>query len=239
MKSSIKILFITPLFGVLMGGPIAYANKVPLGVAGNFVILSQSGITDVPPSLITGNVGTSPITGAADHLTCAEVVGHILSVDAAGPVPCSIPDAPVLTPAVKDMQKLYTIIAGLVPNITGLDAGSIGGRTLSGGGAFRWNTNVTILQNLTLSGSSTDFWIFQITGNLDIASAKSVILQGGALPEHIFWQVAGNVTIEPAAHMEGIILCKTGIAMQTGASINGRLYAQTAVTLQQNVVTQP
>jgi hypothetical protein len=29
------------------------------------------------------------------------------------------------------------------------------------------------------------------------------------------------------------------IAMQTGASINGRLYAQTAVTLQMNVVTQP
>ncbi|MDA1296964.1 MAG: ice-binding family protein [Chloroflexi bacterium] len=38
---------------------------VDLGSAGNFVILSKSGITNVPTSAITGNIGTSPITGAA------------------------------------------------------------------------------------------------------------------------------------------------------------------------------
>jgi len=32
---------------------------------------------------------------------------------------------------------------------------------------------------------------------------------------------------------------QTGINMQTGASINGRMLAQTAVTLQMNTVTQP
>jgi len=47
------------------------------------------------------------------------------------------------------------------------------------------------------------------------------------------------VAIGTTAHFEGIILAKTLIAVNTGASANGRLLAQTAVTLQQNAVTQP
>jgi len=60
---------------------------VNLGVAGNFEILSESGITDVYKSTITGDVGSSPITGAAILVTCSEVTGTIFSVDAAGPLP--------------------------------------------------------------------------------------------------------------------------------------------------------
>jgi hypothetical protein len=39
--------------------------------------------------------------------------------------------------------------------------------------------------------------------------------------------------------MEGNVLSKTLISMKTGATINGRLLAQTAVTLQMNGVTTP
>jgi len=56
--------------------------RVELGVAGNFVILSKTGITDVYKSAVTGDVGTSPITGAALLLSCAEVTGAIYTVDA-------------------------------------------------------------------------------------------------------------------------------------------------------------
>ena len=40
-------------------------GPVNLGAAGTFAILSKSGITDVYPSVVTGDVGTTPITGAA------------------------------------------------------------------------------------------------------------------------------------------------------------------------------
>src|ERR1035437_7551239 len=63
---------------------------VDLGVAGNFVILSKTGVTDVYQSSVTGNVGSSPITGAAILLKCSEVAGTIYTVDAAGPLPSSI-----------------------------------------------------------------------------------------------------------------------------------------------------
>jgi len=85
---------------------------VNLGLAGDFAILTKSGITNVYASAITGNVGTSPITGAALLLTCDEVSGTIFTVDAAGPLPCRVTDAPGLTTAVLNMQAAYTDAAG-------------------------------------------------------------------------------------------------------------------------------
>ncbi len=48
---------------------------------------------------------------------------------------------------------------------------------------------------------------------------------------------ADVVTIGTNAHFDGVALAQTKIAMQTGATSNGRLLAQTAVTLAQNTVT--
>jgi phosphate starvation-inducible protein PhoH len=59
------------------------------------------------------------------------------------------------------------------------------------------------------------------------------------MAKNIFWQVAGHVTLETTSHFEGIILSQTAITFQTGASMNGRALAQTAVVLDQNAVTTP
>jgi len=205
-----------------------------------FAILTKTGITDVFASSITGDIGASPITGAAIHVTCAEMVtGTIYTVNAAGPLPCRVTDPTLLTTAVANMQTAYTNAAGRTnPNFTNLGAGHIGGLTLAPG-LYKWTTGVSISSNVTISGSATDVWIFQIAGKLTQASATKMILAGGALPQHIFWQTAGSVVIGTTAQAEGVILGKTLIALKTGASANGRLLAQTAVTLEQNAVTAP
>ncbi|KAJ1618293.1 hypothetical protein T492DRAFT_558894, partial [Pavlovales sp. CCMP2436] len=51
--------------------------RVPLGAAGNFVVLTKSGITNVPPSVVGGDIGSSPI----DH---ASITGFALNTDASG-----------------------------------------------------------------------------------------------------------------------------------------------------------
>ncbi len=216
-------------------GPV----PVNLGTAGNFVILTKTGITDVPTSAVTGDVGTSPITGAADLLTCTEVTGTVYSVNAAGPAPCRLVDPVRLTTAVLDMQNAYTDAAGRPsPDFTELGAGNIGGMTLTPG-LYKWGTGVNMPTDVTLSGGPNDVWIFQISGNLKVSNGVAVHLRGGAQAKNIFWQLAGLATFGTTSHVEGIILSKTMIAMQTGASINGRLFAQTAVTLQMNTVKQP
>lgn len=215
------------------------SGGVNLGVAGNFVILSKSGITDVYKSAITGDVGTSPITGAAILLKCSEVTGTIYSVNAAGPLPCSVINPTRLTTAVGDMQTAYTDAAGRSnPNFINLGAGSIGGKTLTPG-LYKWTTSVIIPTNITISGGPDDIWIFQVAGTLIMSSAVRVTLAGGAQAKNIYWQVAGAVSLGTTSHFEGNILGKTGINMTTGATINGRMLAQTAVTLQMNTVTRP
>jgi hypothetical protein len=92
---------------------------------------------------------------------------------------------------------------------------------------------------VTLTGTATDVWIFQIAGNLTQANATRVTLAGGALAKNIFWQVAGAVSVGTTAHFEGIVLCQTLIAVNTSASWNGRLLSQSAVTLDQNAIVQP
>jgi len=237
--------------GVAMANPIAWTfttsavtstgqTPVSLGLAGGFAILTKSGITDVFPSAINGSVGASPITGAAIHLTCAEMMtGGVYSVNAAGPLPCRVTAPNLLTVAVGDMETAYTDAAGRsLPDFVDLGAGLIGGLTLVPG-LYKWNTKVSIATDVTLSGGPNDVWIFQIAGTLIQASATRVILEGGAQPRNIFWQTSGAVAIGTTAHFEGIILSKTMIAMKTSASINGRLFAQTAVSLEKNAVTRP
>ena len=219
---------------------------VNLGTAGNLVILAKTGISTVPPSAITGDIGVSPaaasaITGfslLADPTnvfsTSTQVIGKVFAADFAVPTPIN------LTTAVSDMETAYTNAAGRAPGFTELYAGDLSGKTLVPG-CYKWSTGVLINNDVTLNGGPNDVWIFQIAGDLTQASATKVILAGGALPKNIFWQVAGGtgVALGTTAHFEGVILAQKAITLNTGATINGRLLAQTAVTLISNTVTQP
>jgi hypothetical protein len=239
LMSSMALLLIAFGSGATAQSSGMGPRPVNLGKAGGFAILSKTGITDVNASAVTGDVGVSPITGAALLLSCGEVSGKVYTVDAGGPLPCKVTDATSLTLAVGDMEFAYIDAAGRVlPDFIELGGGEIGGRTLTPG-LYKWATNVKITTDVTLSGGPDAVWIFQISGKLNEANAARVTLAGGALAKNIFWQVAGAATIGTTAHFEGVLLGKTMIAVNTGASVNGRLLAQTAVTLQMNKVTQP
>ncbi|MDP2207680.1 MAG: ice-binding family protein, partial [Bacteroidota bacterium] len=120
-----------------------------------------------------------------------------------------------------------------------LYGGDVTGQTLTPG-LYKWGTGVLVSAGgVTISGSASDVWIFQIAQGLTLANGAIVTLSGGAQASNIFWQVAGQVTLGTTAAMKGIILCQTLIEMQTGATLNGRALAQTAVTLDANTVTRP
>ena len=106
-------------------------------------------------------------------------------------------------------------------------------------GLYKWTNTVTMPSNVTISGGANDVWIFQIAGNLSMSSAVNITLIGGAQAKNIFWQVAGEATFGTTSHFEGIVLSMTGITLQTGASMNGRALAQTAVILDANTIVIP
>jgi hypothetical protein len=108
-------------------------------------------------------------------------------------------------------------------------------------GLYKWGTSLLIPKGVTLDakGNPNAVWVFQVAQSLIVGNGAIVTLSGGAKAKNIFWQVAGQTTLGTTADFKGIILCKTAIALQTGASLDGRALAQTAVTLQKNDITQP
>jgi hypothetical protein len=224
------------------GGSSAALAVVNLGAAGDYVILAKTTITNIATSAITGDLGLSPaatsfytgfaLTNATGYATSAQVTGKMYAANMASPTPIN------LTTAVNNMLTAYTDAAGRpTPDFLALGNGNIGGKTLAPG-LYKWTNAVTVPSNITISGGADDVWIFQIAGNLTVSNAVNVTLAGGAQAKNIFWQVAGTVSLGTTSHFEGIILSKTGITFKTGASINGRALAQTAVILDKNAITE-
>ena len=217
---------------------------VNLGKASSFAILTKSGVTNVPTSSITGDMGVSPIAATAitgfslvadktnTFSTSTQVTGKVYAANYASPTPAN------LTTAINNMQTAYNDAAGRkLPDFTELYAGDLSNKTLTPG-LYKWSTGVLVNNKVTLKGGPNDIFIFQIAGNLTLGSGTNVVLSGGVQAKNIFWQVAGGAGVEigTTAHMEGTILAKTAIHLRTGASLNGRALAQTAVTLDKNKI---
>jgi len=226
------------------------AAAVNLGSAANYAILAKTAVNTTPISTVTGNVGVSPasrgystgwslISEPTDtYFTSAQVVapGKMYAADNVGGTTTAD-----LTKGVGDMEIAYNAAvakpAGVGPFLN-LGAGTLTSQALAPG-VYTWASAVTIPTDLTLNGSANDVWVFQVTGTLDMAVAKKVILTGGALPKNVFWQVSGAVTIGADTQFKGIVLAKTSITFGKNATLDGRLLAQSAVTLDATRVTVP
>jgi len=224
--------------------PSVRTSPVEIGMAGNYAVLSKTGISSVPNSVITGNIGVSPIdstgiTGFSltmdatnEFSGSAQINGKAYASDYASPTPSK------LTTAISDMETAYTDAAGRATNYTELYTGDISSKTLTSG-VYKWGTGILINKDVTLHGGPNDVFIFQVAKGITQASGTKIILSGGVQAKNIFWQVAQTVKVGSDSHFEGIILGKTNVAFGANASINGRLLAQTAVTLIKSTVVAP
>ena len=247
----ISIMIVVPMIiviGFYATGPARADGPAPvsLGTAGDFVVLAKTGISNTGTSQIVGDIGVSPeaasaITGfgltmdsSGTFSTSSLVTGKVYAADYASPTP------DMMTTSVSDMETAYTDAAGrTLPDFTELYAGDLTGQTLVPG-LYKWgNTVLVSAGGVTISGTASDVWIFQIAENLELADGAAVTLSGGALASNIFWQVAGQATMGTTASMKGIVLCQTAIVLNTGATLEGRALAQTAVTLDANIVYTP
>lgn len=226
-------------------GPAAGPAAVNLGTAGNFVILSKTGVSTTGTTAVVGDIGVSPVPASyitgfsliADSTntfsTSSVVTGKLYAADYALPTPA------VMTTAVSDMQTAFIDAAGRTnPDFTELGAGDISGLTLVPG-LYKWGTGVSITNGVTLSGGANDVWIFQIAQDLLVNNSAIVTLAGGAQAKNIFWQVSGKATLGTAADFKGIIMSQTLISLNTGAVMSGRALAQTAVTLNATAIAAP
>jgi len=245
-KVNLASMLVLSSFIFAAGASAAGPKAVNLGTAGDYVILSKTGVTTTGTTSVVGDIGVSPIAATAitgfgliadpsnTFSGSSLVTEKIYAADYASPTPAR------LTTAIGDMETAFTDAAGRkFPNFTELGTGDISGKTLLPG-LYKWSTDVMVTNaGVILAGGPKDVWIFQIAGDLALSNSAKVKLVGGALAKNIFWQVSGKATLGTAADLSGIILSQTLVSLNTGATINGRALAQTAVTLIANTITAP
>ena len=249
-----------------IGSACSGTGCVNLGTAANYVILAKTGVSTVPNSVVTGNIGLSPAAGSfltgwsetangapVTYSTSAQVTGKLYAANYTGGT-----TSVDLTTAVGDMQTAYTNANGLpksggalpaggpteCPGISGpgAAAGAFGGMTITPG-VYTCTVPISIATgtNVTLNGAGV--YVFRTTQGITQASDTQVILTGGAVAQNVFWVPALTVSITGTAghttKMAGVILAKTNITVGTNVTVNGRLLAQTAVTLDQATIAQP
>jgi hypothetical protein len=91
---------------------------------------------------------------------------------------------------------------------------------------------------LNAQGDPNAVFIFQIGSTLTTGSNTDVSLINGAQACNVFWQVGSSATLGTGTHFVGTIMAADSITANTGATIHGRLLAQTAaVTLEDNTIT--
>jgi hypothetical protein len=226
-----------------VSGPPPIAT-VDLLSAKNFVILAGSQVTSIPTSNVTGDVGLSPAAGSfISGLTQPEVAGVIYTVNAAGPAGYVI-DVPRLTAAKGDLTIAYQNARDRIPVPVGPylnpGAGNIGGLTLVAG-LYKFTGTAAITgSDVTLTGSATDVWIFQIGTSFNVGNGIKVILGGSAQAKNIFWQVGTSATLGTTSVVEGTIMADQLISLATGATVHGRALTFTgAVTLDKATLVRP
>jgi hypothetical protein len=239
MGLALAVALMAPPGTLVAAGPA----PVNLGSAAHFTILAGAAITTTGGGIINGDIGASPIAGAAIHLTQAQVNGTIYAVDATGPAGAVVDPALLLT-AKGDLTTAYNDAAGRAPTPSGPflnpGAGNLGGLNLVPGLYKFTGTALITGSDVTLTGGPDDVWIFQIAADLEVGSTIHVILAGGAQARNIFWQVGTSATIDTFAVFKGTILADQAITMNTSSVMDGRALAFSAgVTFNGNVGELP
>ncbi len=204
-------------------GPAGQA-PVNLGTAARFAILSNSAITNIPTSAITGDVGISPgarssITG----LTLPEVTGTIFAADDAVPVPAMIIQAKT------DAQAAYLDAVAASRGTPTPVSGNVNGLTLVPG-LYQSGTSIEISPGgfLYLDGQGDVNAVFVIRSATSITTeaTSEVVLTNGAQAKNVYWSAGSTATLGTNSKFKGTIIASTSISLLTGARLDGRALIQ-------------
>jgi hypothetical protein len=207
--------------------PAFGAAAINLGAATPDAVVAGTTITNTGSSVISGDISLSPGTS---------IVGFPPGT-ASGTTDAA--DATSLA-AQTSATAAYGVAASATP-FTTVAGGTVGGLTLSPG-VYESASAMQLTGPLTLNGGGdpSAVFIFQAGSTLVTASGASVVLENGAQACNVFWQVGSSATLGSTTSFVGTILALASVTLNSGASVDGRVFAQTgAVTLNDNVISVP
>lgn len=209
--------------------------SIPLGAASSFAILATAAISG-GANQINGDVGLAP--GSAQGIAPSEINGTIHVND------------PAAIAAQASLLAAYNKAVNRSVNAQNLE-GNLGGLTKTPGLYVNSSsTGITgsganAILTLDAQGDANAVFVFKMASTLITTAGTSIVLAGGAQAKNIYWQVGSSATLGTTTIFKGNILAFVTITVNSGSTVDGRLFAGSggnasgAVTVQSSTVTVP
>lgn len=186
------------------------------------------------------NTGATRVTG-----NVAAIMNTIIGFDPPGTVggingeasgtQTSVDNSDLL--AYNQAQNAYNQLAILPYNVdmTSLD---LGNRVLTAG-VYKYTSAAQLTGTLTLSGTATDVFVFQIGTALTTGTAAQIVLNG-VRACNVFFQIGSSATLGTGTIFNGNIIASQSITLGSGSTVTGSLFALVAsINLATNtIITQ-
>lgn len=224
-KVSIVVLAILLTFGIGGASNVFAATSPTLAGSTGYSVLGGAAVTCTGTTSTTGAVGVSPGTSITGFPSPCTAAGGVHSNDASA----IAAQADNLT-AFGTLDQTCDQSFGAVDLTTTFPGGV-------GPGVYCSTSSFTLSGNLNLTGSGV--WIFKTVSSLITSPGSSIT---GGDPCNVWWRIGSSATLDTTTSFIGNILTLNGInAMNTGATLNGRFFTQSAgtITLDSNTITGP
>ena len=227
-RHSARIVALTAL--VFFTGIRTHAQTIVLGTASNFTVIGGASITNTGLTVISGASGGIAGTGTITGFPPGIVTGGSIHVNDAAAIQ-----------AKADATTAYNQLVALTftSDLTGQN---LAGLNLQPG-VFKYNDAAAFTSGvLTLDGmnQANPLFVFQIGSTLTSSGTVSFNFINGATANNLWFQVGSSATLGSGASFAGTIIASASDTLDTGASLNGRVFALTGtVTLNANQITAP
>ena len=206
------------------GAGAAIVPAVPLGTAGEYVVLAGATVTNDPDGISTlnGSLGLWPgtsVTGFPPGLVVPPGVQNV--------------DNPAAQQAQADLTAAYVNAANRpIDATTTADLVDLELQAGVYAGPNKGALSLTGPLVLDGAGDPNSVFIFQTNDTLITGSSSTVSLINGAQACNVFWQVGSSATLGTGSVMVGTILALSSITVTNGVTVHGRALARNAaVTL--------
>lgn len=230
MKKYNKHAIVTALivgFAFALGGSgrVFAATSPTLVGAADYSVLGGAAVTCTGSTTTTGAVGVSPGTSITGFPAPCTAGGGTHSNDASA-IAAQADNLSAFGALDQPCDQSFGAVDLTTTFPSGVDPG-----------VYCSTSSFSLSGNLHLNGSGV--WIFKTVSSLVTSPGSSVT---GGDPCNVWWRIGSSATLDTTTSFIGNILTLNGVnALNTGATLNGRILTQDAgtITLDANTITGP